>query len=411
MTGAFPGATLQRVTALHQEAVAAGTQADLTIGIAYPGDPDAAGTWSGTPASIGNAMRQLGVDVRPLRAEPPRAVEWLAAHLLTLARLPRVPGSSLRQRARISRTMALYTSREMSALRTRALSGRVRDAQPLDAIVQIGTAYGVPAGHRVATFEDVTVVQALSLPYPEWQLLSKREQEAAVRRQAKAYTDAVACCFATQWAADSAVNDYGISASKVHVVGVGRNHAPRPVPRDWSEPRFLFVGGDWAHKRGDAVVRSFARVRERVPGARLDLVGGHPRIDVEGVTGHGRLSLGDSNDRGKLDRLFEQATCFVMPSLCEGAGIVYLEAGAAGVPSIGSSVGGGAELISDGGCVVDPRDEQALLDAMFSLSDAEAAREAGARALARSDRFTWPAVASRILAALQEDRAVSTAAR
>ena len=165
-------------------------------------------------------------------------------------------------------------------------------------------------------------------------------------------------------------------------------------------PRFLFVGFDWERKNGDGVVRSFARVRESIPGARLDIVGSDARVGVEGVVGHGRLSLSDYDDRRRLDGLFETATCFVMPSWSEPAGISYLEAAAAGVLSIGSTVGGSADLIGDGGCVVDPGDEQALLDAMLTLSNPVAAREAGARALRRADRFTWVEVARRILAAL-----------
>ena len=90
-----------------------------------------------------------------------------------------------------------------------------------------------------------------------------------------------------------------------------------------------------------------------------------------------------------------------MPSLCEPSAISYVEAAAAGVPSIGSAVGGSGELIGDGGCVVDPRDEEALFGAMLGLSDGEVARKAGARALRGADRFTWPAVAGRILAALE----------
>ena len=123
----------------------------------------------------------------------------------------------------------------------------------------------VPRGLRIATFEDMTVAQALSLPYPEWQCLSKRERAAALERQARSYSQAAVCCFTTQWAADSAINDYGVPAEKTHVVGVGRNHSPRPAARDWGAPRFLFVGGDWERKNGDAVVRSFARVRESIP--------------------------------------------------------------------------------------------------------------------------------------------------
>lgn len=198
--------------------------------------------------------------------------------------------------------------------------------------------------------------------------------------------------------------DYGVPAEQVHVVGVGRNHSPRPAARDWERPRFLFVGGDWARKNGDRVVRAFRTVKTQFPEARLDLVGGHPRVDAEGVVGHGWLSLTAERDRRKLDFLFEAATCFVMPSLSEPAGIVYLEAGAAGVPSIGSTVGGSGELIGDAGCVVDPADDRALCDAMLRFAKGDEAHAAGQRALARSEHFEWTKVAERILDALDSSQ-------
>lgn len=400
LTATSPSATLRPVTAVSYAERQRASGRSLRLGVAYPGDPNEAGTWSGTPASLGNALRDLGAKIEPLRAEASPAMETLVAHALTLLRLPRTPGTSLRERARVSRTIALYTGREMSALRTRALRRHVQRAMPLDGVIQIGTAYAVPNTVRVATFEDMTVEQALSLPYPEWRGLSAREQASAVERGRRAYVQAAACCFTTRWAADSAINDYGVPAEKTHVVGVGRNHTPRPVARDWDTPRFIFVGGDWKRKNGDAVVRCFLRLREAVPSAHLDLIGSHPTVDAEGITGHGWLSLSDASARAKLDGLFERATCFVMPSLCEPSAISYVEAAAAGIPSIGSTVGGSAELIGEGGCVVDPSDEAALYDAMLRFADGEKARAAGARALARADFFTWAEVARRILTAL-----------
>jgi glycosyltransferase involved in cell wall biosynthesis len=300
-----------------------------------------------------------------LPAQPPRAAVWIVANLLPLLRLHRFPGATLRERARVSRTVALHTGPEMGLLRTRALRPRLSRALPLDAVVQVWTSYRLAADLRIATYEDMTVRQAVAIGYPEWTALSPRERDAAIARQAQAYARAFACCFTTNWAAESALRDYGVPREKVHVVGIGRNHTPRPVPRDWSTPRFLFVGGDWKRKNGDALVRAFARLRERIPGARLDLVGRHPAIDVEGVVGHGALSLARADERDEVEALFERATCFVMPSRSEPSAIAYVEAAAAGVPSIGSAVGGSRELIGDGGCVVDPRDDEALFAAML----------------------------------------------
>ncbi len=323
--------------------------------------------------------------VEPLNAGPSRPVEWAAVHFLALLRLHRTPAASLRERLRVSRTIARRTGPQLSGLRTHALRGRLRKTATLDAVVQLGTEFGLPRCLRSATFEDMTVAQAVTLPYPEWRFLSEDEQRARMQLQATAYARSVACCFTTQWAADSAIRDYGVSPAKVHVVGIGRNHSPRPAPRDWDTPRFLFVARDWERKNGDAVVRGFARLQQRLPTARLDLVGNHPRVGGDGVVGHGWLSLADEGQRRQLERLYESATCFVMPSWCEPSGIVHVEAAAAGVPSIGSSVGGSGHLIGDGGCVVDPADEHGLLHAMSALADGDTAREAGARALARAE--------------------------
>ena len=366
----------------RQDGGLAEAEYSLRLGIAFAGDPDAPGAWSGIPASLANAIRELGANVEPLNAGPSRPVESAAANLLALLRLHKTPATTLRERARVSRTIARHTGPQLSGLRTRALRGRLRNADPLDAVVQLGTEFGLPAGVRSATFEDMTIAQAVTLPYPEWQFLSKREQTARVELQAAAYAQSVACCFTTPWAADSAISDYGVSSAKVHVVGVVGNHSPHPAPRDWDTPRFLFVASDWTRKNGDAVVRGFERLCQRIPKARLDLVGNHPRVGRDGVVGHGWLSLADRDHRRRLDRLFETATCFVMPSWCEPSGIVYVEAAAGGVPSIGSTVGGSAYLIGDGGASSIPPMKE-LLDAMYRLADGDTADGLGACPRAR----------------------------
>ena len=149
-------------------------------------------------------------------------------------------------------------------------------------------------------------------------------------RQRRSYEQAVACCLTSPWAADSVIRDYGIAPAKVHVVGVGRNHTAPADERDWSRPRFLFVGMDWARKNGAGVLAAFARLRDELPGAQLDLVGAHPPVDAPGVTGHGVLRLDVPEQHERLERLFAEATCFVMPSHSEASAIAYVEAAAAG---------------------------------------------------------------------------------
>jgi glycosyltransferase involved in cell wall biosynthesis len=226
----------------------------------------------------------------------------------------------------------------------------------------------------------------------DWQVHTK--QLVRMHRAARA------CCVASHWTARSMVSDHGVDAARVHVVGLGHDAAGGPTERDWSVPRFLFIGRDWPRKNGDAVVRAFARLRDVRPDAVLDIVGRHPVLDVDGVTAHGELERHEPSQRAVMDQLLEQATCFVMPSFIEPFGIAYLEAAACGVPSIATSVGGTEDSVGPGGILVDPHDDQAIFEAMREMCDPNVASRLGSIARQRAELFTWDAVTGRVLRAL-----------
>jgi glycosyltransferase involved in cell wall biosynthesis len=371
----------------------------MRIGVAFPGDPSQPATWSGIPYRLSRALEQAGVEAVPLQVQPPALVRAVCTNVVAAAYLR--PRRDLKGAIRRARAAA-RTSDGLAAVNTWAAPGALREAGSLDGIVQIGTGYTLPGATPIVTFEDMTVLQTRSHPYAGWDLLSQRSFDARVSRQRRAYERASACCLTSPWAAESVLRDYGIAAEKVHVVGIGCNHVAPPGQRAWDEPRFLFVGLDWQRKNGPGVLRAFAHLREQLPAARLDVVGGHPPLDEPGVTGHGLLRLDVPEQHGRLERLFAEATCFVMPSHSEASAIAYVEAAAAGLPSIGTSAGGSAYLIGDGGLIVDPGDDDALLDAMRRLAEPETAALMGAAAKQRSRLFTWEAVARRLLGALED---------
>jgi glycosyltransferase involved in cell wall biosynthesis len=113
-----------------------------------------------------------------------------------------------------------------------------------------------------------------------------------------------------------------------------------------------------------------------------------------------------------MEAVYAGASAFVMPSLYEPLGVAVIEAMAAGLPCVGSTGGALPELIEEGetGFLVPPGDEEALLDRMRRLAgDPELCRRLGDAGAARyRERFTWDAVAERMLEAISSRRALRT---
>jgi glycosyltransferase involved in cell wall biosynthesis len=367
------------------------------IALAATGDPLAPGTWSGTPPGVARGLRAHGVEVVGVDATPPGGVRQAA-----------LAWAAVRTRSRVD---ASYTP-GLHRLRSRAVARRLGE---VDGAVLMGAEFGLPEGTRYVTLSDQTLVQARAT-HPVFSRLSEGVFRRWDARQREVYGRAVACCTASHWTAASLRGDYGLPAEKVHVVGLGPNHDPAPTAISsggsgaapgaaalgrWARPRFLFVGREWERKHGPTVLAAFALLRGELPGARLDVVGGHPPVRGEGVTGHGPLRLEVPAEAARVRELFATATCFVLPSAVEPFGISYIEAAAAGAPSIATEVGGAGTIVASGtGLLVPPGDVGALLDAMRTLADPEVARRMGDAARARSALFTWERVGARILRAL-----------
>ena len=351
------------------------------IAIVTQGDPTDPGAWSGIPVGLSAGLREAGAEPVPIDARPP-AVDRLLGRL-------RVPWTWE------------TTNRPYSALTGAWAVAAMRRAGGIDGAVAIGSGFELKTAVPTATLEDLTVAQAIGQPFSPASSLRPRAAGRWRERQRRSYLQARGCCTSSHWAARSVRDDYGIDPDKIHVVGFGRNFAPRPGERDWSVPRYVFVGVEWERKGGPELLEAFAAVRQVHAAAELDLVGGHPPIEAPGVTCHGRLALGSPDQRAQLERLLSRATCLVVPSHFEAFGIVYVDAGAAGVPSIGTTEGGADDAIGAGGVLVPPGNTEALTEAMLHLADPGIARDLGELAIANSARFTWRVVAERLLRVLR----------
>ncbi len=143
--------------------------------------------------------------------------------------------------------------------------------------------------------------------------------------------------------------------------------------------------------------------------ARLEywIVGGHGKENYEPAiraaaadAGFPVTFLGDVPD-GDLGTIYQQADIFAMTSMphklsVEGFGLVYLEAGAHGLPVVAHAIGGVPEAVIDGetGLLVPPDDSTALTAAFAKLiNDPALCRRLGAAGRNRALSHTWDAAA------------------
>ena len=136
-------------------------------------------------------------------------------------------------------------------------------------------------------------------------------------------------------------------------------------PRPTSE-LILGTAGRLVELKGiEYLFRAVAALRREFPALRVEIAGSGPeRQKLE--TAAARSGLGDCvaflGWVRDLTSVLPRWDVFVMPSLEEGFPIAALDAMAAGLPVVATSVGGVPELIEDGktGWLVPPRDTEAL---------------------------------------------------
>ncbi|MCK1807917.1 MULTISPECIES: glycosyltransferase family 4 protein [unclassified Micromonospora] len=169
-------------------------------------------------------------------------------------------------------------------------------------------------------------------------------------------------------------------------------------------------------KGQDMLIRALPEIRRRVPGAALLVVGGGPyRSTLEKLARQSGLErdvvFTGSVPSADLPAHYAAGDVYAMPCRTrnrgldvEGLGIVYLEAGATGLPVVAGDSGGAPDAVRDGetGYVVGGRDVAQLADRVATLlADRDLARQFGAAGRAWVEReWRWETQAQRMAALL-----------
>ena len=234
---------------------------------------------------------------------------------------------------------------------------------------------------QVVTVHDVAFERLPEAFDPRFRAFARRAHRRAARR-ARAVI-----CPSHSTATDVAAL-WGVPWERIVVAphGPGQEPAPRPDPPS-GEDHFLYVGDAEPRKNLGALLAAHARYRHE--GGDVPLVlAGRATAQAAGVRPEGRVAP------QRLAELYGRALALVHPALHEGFGMTPLEAMHAGVPVLAARSPGVTETCGDAAEYFDPRDPDALADALHAIARNPGRRaELRARGAARAAERSWASAA------------------
>jgi glycosyltransferase involved in cell wall biosynthesis len=146
----------------------------------------------------------------------------------------------------------------------------------------------------------------------------------------------------------------------------------------------LLVGAPWRLKGVDLLIKAFLRLAPEFPHVGLKIIGNYPNPQPLRLLAKEapQIEILPPKPNPEILGIMSRASVFVLPSRSEAMGRVILEAMAAGLPIIGSDVGGIPTLVRHGenGFLVPVEDIDALESRLRSLlADPELRRRMGNR--------------------------------
>lgn len=322
----------------------------LRLAFAATWSEDRSKTWSGTPLSLETALQQR-TDIDCI--DTPVHVN---RNLVAAARYAYVRRSAGRwvSQYRIAPPIIKVQERALE----RALEG-----QKVDVALLIGD-LGVPRVPFMVYFDHTFLhfhdnLKSGRYDVERLRVYRARLLERYISHQVANLNKASALISMSEWDASFLRASGYVDPDRVFVVPPGRNASgQRALFEDKSEHRLLFVGTDFNTKSGEQVVRAFQRLRSQVDYDVKLVIAGPTEWPMTGPIPVGVEFLG----RISYQRVHEEmrrACGFVMPSVFEAYGIVFLEALGEGIPVIGRNACAMPEFIQHGvnGLLIDEDDK------------------------------------------------------
>jgi glycosyltransferase involved in cell wall biosynthesis len=195
--------------------------------------------------------------------------------------------------------------------------------------------------------------------YDEFSNLSKETIYIGNKLEQKALDNCDLAIYSSEWAAETALENYKVDARKVKVVPFGANLQWKfnskeirdlVLSKQLSTCHLLFIGVEWERKGGNKAIEITRILNSMGLKTTLHLVGINdiPVNELpDFVINHGFISKSNPEGVNLLKELFEKSHFLVVPTIAEAYGLVFCEANAYALPAISINTGGISTIIKN----------------------------------------------------------------
>ncbi|HWD53654.1 MAG TPA: glycosyltransferase family 1 protein [Acidimicrobiales bacterium] len=363
---------------------------------------------TGTPTPI-----RVSLDALPLLGHPTGVGAFCLGALRALHERPELSVSAYavtwRRNDELRRLVPAgvpLARRPMPARPLQAIWGRY-DTPPLEWFIgQVDIVHGTNSeSHPTAKAAEVVTVHDLTpLRFPKLRNPAAADYAdliaRALRRGAWIHTD-------SEFVASEVIESFGVDPGRVRTVAPGvpslpvvSGDAAREIVGKLLEPepeRFILsIGTSEPRKDLPSLVRAFDAVASKDPGIALVLAGqrGWGEADlsaaISAARARERIFRTGWIDEVTLTALLHRASLLAYPSIYEGFGFPPLQAMAVGVPVVATSAGSLPEVLGEAAWLVEPDDEQGLIEGIAHVLDDESVTaRLKAAGFERVSKFSW----------------------
>jgi len=231
------------------------------------------------------------------------------------------------------------------------------DASVIFAVENVVPIAHLKSSKPVALYTDAPLIAMVDF-YPYLSNLCKETARNLFRMEKRGLENCQLVIYASEWAAQKAIEAYNLPSDKVKVVPRGANiegertidEAKAIVSAKTPSPcKLLFLGFEWERKGGDTALKVAEALNASGLNTELIVVGAAPPQPLpDYVKVVGKINKSTTEGQKSFQKILSESHFLILPTKAEAFGLVFCEANSFAMPCIASDVGGIPTAIRDG---------------------------------------------------------------